>query len=94
MTANRRDRNEREIVAALEDAGYRVWAMAPVRRRGSKGLPDLIVVCPGCNLLWLLEVKMPGAGVRAEQREALKLMNGYIVRSTEEALLLVDCCCG
>jgi hypothetical protein len=51
--ARQRDRNEPEIVQALEDVG------AAVQRLGEAGVPDLLVSFRG--EMWLLEVKNPEA---------------------------------
>lgn len=49
--ARQRDRNEREIIAALRAIG------AVVTQLGEAGVPDLLVGYQGCTIL--LEVKLP-----------------------------------
>jgi hypothetical protein len=87
-TAAKRDRNEPEIVAALEAAGY------AVQRLSDPGVPDLLV-CDDARLwtgavlkLWLLEVKMPGESLTPTQRKWHAAWPGRvaIVHSPAEAL--------
>lgn len=60
--ASRVDANQREIVAALRDAGRTVQCLHDVGR----GVPDLLVSYRGRN--FLLEVKAPGGTLTPTQR--------------------------
>lgn len=80
----RRDLNELEIVAALEQAG------ALVQRLSETGLFDLLVGYNG--VLRLLEVKNPNASnprLRKQQETFIEKWQGYplfVVYTVEEAL--------
>ncbi|MBL8060992.1 MAG: hypothetical protein JNK63_09795, partial [Chthonomonas sp.] len=79
------------IVAALEQAGFRVKHTSAFRQKGasgvSKGIPDLLV--SHADLKWIyigLEVKTATGAVRPEQRQAQEDCEYMIVRSVEDAL--------
>jgi exosome complex RNA-binding protein Rrp4 len=80
----RRDLNEPEIVAALEQTG------ALVQRLSETGLFDLLVGYNG--VLWLLEVKNPNASnprLRKQQETFIEKWTGYplhVVWNVDEAL--------
>ena len=79
--AAKRDKNEAEIVSALERTG---WI---VRRLSDKGIPDLL--CIRGKQVMLLEVKMPGAKLNDEQSGFFKLVQGapvWVAYSIKEAL--------
>jgi exosome complex RNA-binding protein Rrp4 len=80
----RRDLNEPEIIAALEQAG------ALVQRLSETGLFDLLVGYNGA--LWLLEVKNPNASNPRIRKQQETFMNKwleyplYVVWTPDEAL--------
>lgn len=80
------DGNQAEIVAALRKVGCSVVSLATI----GKGCPDLLVGHKGKNLL--LEVKRGAGKLNDQQKEFRDAWEGdlCVVRSAEEALLLVS----
>ena len=81
--ANKRDRNEPEIVAALESIGCTVIRL---------DLPlDLLVYYPPKKVFWLLEVKAEGGRLTKGQREFIEGHPGpvAVVREPQEAIRIV-----
>ena len=79
--AAKRDKNEAEIVSALERTGWHV------RKINGTGVPDLL--CIRGQQVMLLEVKQKGRGLTPAQSAFFKLVHGapvWIVYSVEEAL--------
>lgn len=68
MPRGKRDRNEREIIQALEAAGCGVIQLED---RDNEGIPDLLVSGPQSIVGWsqtlLMEVKMPGQDAEPHQ---------------------------
>jgi hypothetical protein len=65
----RRDGNEKEIIAALQEAG------CAVHQINGKGVADLLVCTPEKRTI-LIEVKMPGGTFTEAQREFQKVWPG------------------
>lgn len=87
MAKRNRDRNQREIVDALERIGCSVVDLSAA---GVAGLPDLLVGRHGRTLL--LEVKTPIGKLRPAQTEFFETWRGTpprVVRSVDEALRAV-----
>jgi hypothetical protein len=72
---DKRDANEAEIVLNLRKVGATVELLSP--RRGSKGVPDLLVGYRGVN--YLLEVKTPEGEVSDDQLEWIECWRGQVV---------------
>ncbi len=88
----RRDEGEGDIIAALEAAG------CTVKKQGSKGMPDLVVLVPArgerAAFVAMLEVKGAKAKLRPEQQRFFDLCRGkslpiHVCRSPAEALELL-----
>lgn len=81
--AAKRDKNEPEIIKALEDAGATVQTISEIN---VKGFPDLIVGYRGVN--YLLEVKTLNGRLSDEQHEFLVTWQGQtcVVYSADDAL--------
>ncbi len=79
--AAKRDKNEPEIIEALERAGWLV------RQLSTKGIPDLL--CIRGSAVMLLEVKMPGKKLNDAQSGFFNLLQGapiWVVYSVDDAL--------
>ena len=83
----RRDANEPEIIAALEEVGAKV-----VQIPTGKGVPDLLVGFDSGN--YLLEIKMPERRLNQKQWEWHDTWPGQVdvVRSPCEALEAIGVC--
>jgi len=84
----RRDRNEPEIVEALEAMGFHV------DRISGKGLPDLLVAKAG--RMWLVEVKTPKGTFKPAQNKWRIKWTGpapITLRSVEDAARFMLLCC-
>lgn len=79
------DRNQAEIVAALEGVGCSVTSLAPM----GGGIPDLLVGRQGRN--YLLEVKVEGETLTPAQGKWGAAWRGQaqVVRTVDEALSAV-----
>lgn len=82
--AAKRDKNEREIIEALQAAG------ATVQQLSAKGVPDLLVGKNGVNLL--MEVKSKIGCLTEDEDTFFRAWQGQrcIVRSIDEALRALD----
>ena len=83
--AQRPDRNQPEIVTALEKIGCSVYDATKV----GEGFPDLVVGLRGVTCL--LEVKQPKGKLRQTQVDFMEAWNGHmcVVRSPDEAIKAV-----
>jgi hypothetical protein len=82
--AAKRDANERAIITALESVG------ATVVQVSETGFPDLVVGYSGAT--WLMEVKAPGKGLTAGQKDFHKAWRGsriHVVESVEQAFRVI-----
>lgn len=79
------DLNQAEVVEALRSAGVSVQSTAAI----GKGFPDLIAARG--DRAWTIEVKGPDGKLTPDQVKFIAAWRGvvHIVRSAEEALLLV-----
>jgi Holliday junction resolvase len=87
--ASRTDANQRQIVAALRQAGFSVCLLSAAGHGGVPGCPDL--VCGGRGTNWLIEVKAPGGKLTPDQVRWHAEWRGQvaIVRSVDDALRVV-----
>ena len=87
MTPKRVDQNQREIVEALRAVGAAVQILSDV----GHGCPDLLVGYGRSHTNYLLEVKMPGAPLTADEIRWHQNWPGQIavVHSPEEALMII-----
>ena len=81
--AAKRDRNEKEIVSALEGVG------CVVHRLSQAGIPDLLVSRNHVN--YLIEVKEPRGSLTEDQKYFFETWRGQaaIVHTVEEAMEVV-----
>ena len=82
----KRDANEADIIAALREAGHKVWPIS------GEGIPDLLVLAG--NKWLLLEVKRTGAAGRLTDAQirffgASQSAPRGVVRTAQEALEFV-----
>lgn len=87
MRAQKRDENEGDIIAFFKSKACGVEALP-----GGNGRPDLLVYDPRSNVLFLVEVKMPGKMLNALQKAwhaAWMPCPVYLVRSVEEAGFII-----
>lgn len=79
---HRSDGNQSPIVEALRKTGHQVISLSQV----GNGVPDLL--CARGGTWFMLEVKMPGEGLRAEQVIFFNEARGPValVHSTQEAI--------
>lgn len=80
--ASKVDENQPEIVALLRFCGYEVQPLSAV----GFGVPDLLVAVGTVNVL--IEVKMPGKKLNADQNKWHRFWPGdkYVVESGQQAL--------
>jgi hypothetical protein len=79
------DGNHVSIKQHLIRNGYRVYNLF----KAGEGIPDLLVLEPDALIWVLLEVKMPGEGLRGKQIEFFAETAGaprHVVSSQEEAV--------
>jgi Holliday junction resolvase len=83
-----RDKNEPEVIQALEAQGF------TVDRISGKGLPDLLISKAG--RMWLCEVKMPKGKLKPSQVEWAEKWRGpapLVLRTVEDCARVMLLCC-
>jgi len=82
------DANHTSIKQHLIRNGYRTYSL----HKAGDGIPDLLVLEPTALIWVLLEVKMPGEGLRGKQIEFFAETAGaprHVVSSQDEAIKIM-----